>query len=141
MVREIVGPDLKRVSFAINLGSALEGLPKRSDWNEKRPPSEAAAHLRARLGELIYGRDHWWEFDGMTVENAIARELIAALREVGLPWLDARTGLDRVLDLITTKPDELGWHDLRALPKLLAEAGQEDAADAVQPQAALRGYT
>lgn len=127
------------VSFTINLGVAVEGLPKRSSWDEKRPPSEAAAHLRARIGELIDGRDHWWDFDDTTDENALAEALMGEIREVGFPWLEARRGLDRLLSLIATEPEELGWHDLRVLPNLLSAARHKAAAEAVRAETARRG--
>lgn len=128
------------VSFTINLAVALDDL-RRADatWTERKPPPEYKAHLRQRIGELIFGRDHWWDFDDATDANALAQELIKAIREVGLPWLDARGGLDRTLALIASKPTELGWHDLRALPKLLSDAGRQAAGDAVQAEAARRG--
>ena len=50
------------VSFTINVAVALDDLRRRdATWTERKPPSECEAHLRERLGELIYGRDHWWD--------------------------------------------------------------------------------
>ena len=126
------------MSFTINLGSAVEGLPKLSNWDETKPPPEVAAHLRQRIGDLLDGRDHWWDFDAATDPEPLAKEVLAILGRVGLPWLEARSGLDRVLVLISGRPEELGWHDLRMLPKLLADAGRVDASDAVVAEAKRR---
>ncbi len=128
------------VSFTINLACALDGLAKRSEWDEKKSPSEAAAHLRERIGVLLDdGRDRWWDFDAATDPEALAGELMMVLRRVGLPWLEARADLGRVLTLVSCHPERLGWHDLRILPKLLAEAGHAEASKAVAREAERRG--
>jgi hypothetical protein len=116
----------------------VQGLPKLSNWDEKKPPPEAAAHLRQRIGELLDGHDQWWDFDAATDAPSLAGEVLAILRRVGLPWLEARSGLERVLQLISGRPEELGWHDLRMLPKLLADAGHVDASEAVVAEAKRR---
>jgi hypothetical protein len=97
------------------------------------------AHLRQRVGELLDGRDRWWRFDSTTDVTVLADELLTVLRRVGMPWLEARSGLERVLDLISQHPEALGWHDLRTLPELLAESGHADAAEAVEAEAERRG--
>jgi hypothetical protein len=99
---------------------------------------EAAAHLRQRIGELLDGHDQSWDFDAATDAPSLAGEVLAILRRVGLPWLEARSGLERVLQLISGRPEELGWHDLRMLPKLLADAGHVDASEAVVAEAKRR---
>ena len=131
--------DRDGVRFTINLGSAVAGLPKLTPWDEKKAPPEDAAHLRQRVGELIDGRDRWWRFDATTDATALADELLAVLRRVGMPWLDARSELEQVLELISRSPEDLGWHDLRVLPGLLAESGHKDAAEAVEAEAERRG--
>jgi hypothetical protein len=127
------------VRFTTNLASAIEGLAKSSNWDEKKAPSEAAAHLRERIVNLLADRDVWWDMDAGTEQAALAAELLAGLRRVGIPWLEARAGLERVLSLNAEKPQELGWHDLRKLPTLLTDAGHEDAAPAVRAEAERRG--
>jgi hypothetical protein len=124
--------------FTINLASALEGLPKRSAWDETKPPPEYGAHLRERIGELLDGRDVWWDFDARTEADALAAALLGILRSVGIPWLEARAGLDAVLTLISHRPRDLGWHDLEALPPLLDDAGLTDAAQEVRAEGARR---
>ena len=127
------------VRFTINLGSAVEGLPKLTSWDDKKAPPEAAAHLRQRIGELLDGHDRWWRFDETTDSTALADEVLTALRRVGLPWLDARSGLEQVLDLISRDPEALSWHDIRTLPRLLAESGHVDASEAVEAEGGRRG--
>ena len=41
------------VRFTINLASAVEGLPKRSAWDETTPPPEHGAHLRRRTDDRV----------------------------------------------------------------------------------------
>ena len=127
------------VRFTINLGTAVAGLPKLTPWDDEKAPPEDAAHLRQRIGDLLDGRDRWWSFDATTDATALAGELLTVLRRVGMPWLDARSELDQVLDLISQHPEALSWHDLRLLPRLLAESGHDDAAAAVEAEAERRG--
>jgi hypothetical protein len=131
--------DRDAVRFTINLATAVDGLPKRSAWDDKKPPPEYAAHLRQRIGGLLDGTDHWWDFGRGTDPEALGDEILSTVRRVGLPWLATRSGMRQVLDLIAREPDALGWHDLRALPKLLADSGHLDAAKAVEAEAARRG--
>jgi hypothetical protein len=127
------------VRFTINLGTALVALRQFTPWDEKNPPPESSAHLRERIGVLLAGRDVWWDVGPTTDVDAVAADMLRLLREIGIPWLDARCGLDRVLDLVSAQPEELGWHDLRMLPNLLREAGNAHAADAVLAEATRRG--
>jgi hypothetical protein len=61
--------------------------------------------------------------DAGTDPAALAAELLAALRRVGIPWLEARAGLERALCLISEKPQELGWHDLAQAPDAADRGG------------------
>ncbi len=130
--------DRDDVRFTVNLATAVDGLRRRSAWDERRPPTESNAHLRDRLGFLVDGRDVWWTLDRSTDAETLADELLVLLLEHALPWLEARSSLEDVLQLATSRPEALGWPDLRGLPKLLEDAGHGAAAAAVEREASRR---
>jgi hypothetical protein len=44
-----------------------------------------------RLGTLLPGgEDRWWEIGDPETEPVIAREVVSAIRDLGLPWLRSR---------------------------------------------------
>ncbi len=70
-----------RDSMTVNLG-VLDPEIYRQCWNEDAPRNVQAPHctVRARLGELIDGKDTWWSIG--------CPEIIHAITAYGLPFLD-----------------------------------------------------
>jgi hypothetical protein len=107
-----VPPGLVDGSFTINLGAYADALvvepfePRNGQW-----VSEYQCQIRARIGVLLQGHDHdqravepwsgtsdlWWSLADVDLATAAAR---SALRDHGLPWLNALGTEDAVIDLL-----------------------------------------
>jgi hypothetical protein len=109
-------------------------------WSARRPPTESSCQLCDRVGNLFdEPGDHWWDFDLNTDAEQLAAELLELLHARALGWLEQRGSLERVLAMVSERPESLGWHELRGLPRVLRDAGHPDAADALLAEAARRG--
>jgi Domain of unknown function (DUF4304) len=111
-----------RVRFTINL---WVGVPELDESDSRIDP-----HVEQRLGALIAddGEDVWWSVDADTDVVQLARELRTLLDELGLPWLERRAGLERLLLLAEQHPDEFPSYLLRRFAMLLGQAGMADEA-------------
>ena len=71
--------------FTLNLG-VLDPDALALCWGEQpsRLADEALCTVRARLGQLMSGKDVWWDGSDLTTLSTIA----SALRDVGLPFLE-----------------------------------------------------
>jgi hypothetical protein len=66
-------------------------MPERPSANTYAGPGE-----QIRIGALIpvsdLDWDRWWHLDGRVPPEAIAEEVLAAVRDHGLPWFRGRIG-------------------------------------------------
>jgi hypothetical protein len=107
------------VRFTINLWIGVTELAA----------AERDAHVQQRVGALLSdGEDRWWEVDARTDPRALTDELRAVLETICLPWLDARSSLDRLMQLATNDPDEFPRYALGRFRMLLEQAGMESLA-------------
>jgi hypothetical protein len=91
------------------------------------------AQIQQRIGALMSGgEDHWWPVDAATDVLHLAAELRDVLAAHGLPWLDARSGFDRLLSLAREDPDEFPRFLLGRFAMLLDRAGYEDVATEIR---------
>jgi hypothetical protein len=74
------------------------------------------------------GEDRWWAIDSSTDLDRIADEVLRALEAEGLPWLDARAGLDKLMTLARTNPEQFPRYLLGRFKMLLADAGHHQLA-------------
>ena len=124
------------VSFTINLAAAYPELRLPDDsWNEARPPTEAAAHSRERVGFLLPGeRDRWWSLTADMDSHAVAREIAGLLSDIAMPWLAARQNFESLGRLIRERPSELAGFELLFLPKRLEAAAEPELAALVREE-------
>lgn len=83
----------EELEFTVNLGvfyPELNGLMQVGSWADPRTsgPTESSCHVRERLGNLTENRrDTWWQLRVGEASQAVAREVMEAVRDRGLPWL------------------------------------------------------
>jgi hypothetical protein len=101
------------VRFTMNLWVGVSELAQAdADW-----------HVQERVGSLIGdGEDHWWPVDARTDTQDLADEVRHLLEEQALPWLEARSSLDRLLEMARESPDEFPRHALGRFGMLLAKS-------------------
>ncbi len=81
----------ERATFTINLGSASAIVLESRGKDPNRPPHEVECQWRTRLGELVAGRDLWWEIRSDATDASLiplAEEVRTALLTVGLPAIE-----------------------------------------------------
>lgn len=108
----------ERATFAINLGTASAIVLESCGKDPNRPPHEVECQWRTRLGELVAGRDLWWEIRSDATDASLiplAEEVRTALQTVGLPAIEhhatERVMLDAKLQRLRTtyvELDEIG---------------------------------
>lgn len=82
----------EELKFTVNLGAfypELNGLMQVASWADPGAsgPTEAQCHVRQRLGNLTDSqRDTWWELRVGMPTQAVATEVMEAVRDRGLPW-------------------------------------------------------
>jgi hypothetical protein len=124
------------VKFAVNLGIDLDVL-RPPAWRDKLP-RESMCQVRDRL-EGPAG--DWWVADARTTDFArLGAELVAALLERGLPWLEARASPERLRDLWLSELEVLKPLNLGYLPPLVEAIGPESARVAVAAEQERRSH-
>lgn len=105
----------ERATFAINLGTASAIVLESCGKDPNGPPLEVHRQWRIRLGELVAGRDLWWEIRSDATDASLlllAVEVRSSLLAVGLPAIDhhaaEREMLDAKLKLHRSTYRELG---------------------------------
>jgi hypothetical protein len=107
------------VRFTINL---WVGVPELAEGD----PGDDA-HVQERIGALTEaGEDRWWAVDADTDVAELAEEVRTLLAERGLPWLGARSSLQRLLLLAREWPDDFPRYLLGRFEMLLARSGFAD---------------
>jgi hypothetical protein len=90
-----------------------------------------------RIGHLTdSGEDLWWKVKERTDTGKLAEELNQLLGERGLPWLEERDRLDKLLSVARSRPADFPSHLLERFSMLLAEAGFDDWAEEIADLAA-----
>jgi len=75
--------------FCINLGLVWPEVDATFPHKREGPhPSADGSTVFIRLGGLITGRDHWWEASSKTKVAELGTEIVRALTEYALPWLE-----------------------------------------------------
>jgi Domain of unknown function (DUF4304) len=111
------------VRFTINLAVHVTALGT----------SRGAEHVHVRIGSLMDPRgDHWWDLDDSTDTAALGAELRELLERLGLPWLEARATLDRLLALARSDPKSFPGHTLGRFAALLEDTGRDALAREVR---------
>jgi hypothetical protein len=83
----------KDAKFCINLGLIWPEVEASFRNKDRTPhPSADASTVSVRLGKLVTGRDHWWEVSIETNLDELESEVIKALTDYALPWME--TGHD-----------------------------------------------
>ena len=81
--------DGREARFCINLGlvwpEVQAGIPGRFVSN---PPSADNCTVRLRLGHLLTGKDYWWSVSDATPVEQLGAEIVQALTEHALPWME-----------------------------------------------------
>jgi hypothetical protein len=109
------------VSFTVNLGANFVEL--RTSGEE--PPLLGRAHVEfQRLGHLLpQARDYWWRLEPDTDLDSIANELIWALDQYAIPWLERRQVFSEVLDAVRIDERFLRSIQISRLSVLAGKAG------------------
>jgi hypothetical protein len=111
------------VRFTINLWVGVAELAE----------AEPDAQIQQRVGALLPGgEDRWWEVDPETDLTDLAEEVRQVLRDRCLPWLDARSSLDRLMTLARDTPDDFPGYALGRFRMLLNLAGLSTLASEVR---------
>lgn len=120
-----------KVKFTINLAVHVGELGTR----------RGAEHVHERIGSLLDpSGDRWWPLEATTDTAALGAELRELLEGLGLPWLEARGTLDRLLALARTDPEDFPGHTLGRFAALLEDTGRDAlAAEVLAIRASLRG--
>jgi hypothetical protein len=99
-IGDYVIPGIRESSYgqlAINLGVLLPCV-YRVEWQKNVPDfcQESNCTIRERVGSLAYGRDKW--FDLTDVLSSLSNEVVRAINEFGIPFLNQFQDYDSVLE-------------------------------------------
>ena len=122
---------LDEVRFTVNLAVAYfsAGGTAISKPSPDKPPPEHKADVRLRIGSLTPGQqDLWWDVQRGTDVPALAQEVSMLLTSKGLPWLESRGTIDRLVSLVTKDQESLRAGELIFIEKALRNAGEVAAA-------------
>ena len=84
-------------TFTINIGVAEKSVTVRC-WGSDSVEfvEEPSCTIRARLGELMCGRDVWWPLTGKGSIN----EILNGINDAAIPFLELNHSVDRMIDLL-----------------------------------------
>jgi len=115
--------------FVVNIGvynTELEKIIKRFHYREGKIPNAEGSTSQCRLGELAYGRGHWWEIDQDTDLQNLSNDIVEKMTLLGLPWLEKNNDLQALADRVK---NELGVYTI-ALQLVLGK--RQEAANQFQ---------
>ncbi|MBY3433935.1 DUF4304 domain-containing protein [Rhizobium laguerreae] len=96
--------------FTVNLGVFVAAVASMAGQNViEGKPSEPNATLRARLGELVHGRDHWWEVTAAANLDMVAADLVEKMQSTGIPWLEFHLDPPRLAAALKESPSLLSF--------------------------------
>lgn len=116
----------QRATFAINLGSASAVVLESRGKDPNRPPHEVDCQWRTRLGELVAGRDLWWEIRSDATDASLiplSEEVRTALLTVGLPAIEHHATERVMLDAKFLQQRGWTWVELDEVGVLMNAVG------------------
>jgi hypothetical protein len=118
-----------------NLAVAIDRLRGAGqDWSDGRRPSAAECHFGVALGQLLTGRNVWWDLDPDTDLAMLGETLIEAIRRYGLPWLEVRSSDESLRNAYLAELDSVAWWELRPLRELVEQLGPNEARQALDAE-------
>jgi hypothetical protein len=100
-LQKIVSSSADEIRFTINVAVAFDRLREGvHDWPQGKRPRESRCHLRERMGGLLGSADTWWRLTPDSNIVALADTVSTALETYALPWLDAHSDEERLVDLM-----------------------------------------
>ncbi len=103
-------------------------------WAEGSRPAGSECHFEVGLGELLTGRDVWWDLRPDTDLDMLGETLTEAIRRYGLPWLEARSSDERLRNTYLAELDSVAWWELRPLRELVEQLGPNEAREALDAE-------
>ena len=94
-----------RARLTLNVGIHVGGLDTLIGWSTPTsPPAINRCHIDLRVGQLMDGRDHWWDMSTLRDVEGIVGELEQLLAQVVFPWMDDHASLDAVKSWFANPP-------------------------------------
>ena len=103
-------------------------------WAEGSRPAGSECHFAVGLGQLLTGRDVWWDLRPDTDLDMLGETLTEAIRRYGLPWLEARSSDERLRNTYLAELDSVAWWELRPLRALVEQLGPNEARQALDAE-------
>lgn len=131
--------DRDAVRFTVNVAVGLDRLRSGVlDWPDGKRPAESSCHLRERLGQLLVGRDTWWDVRPDTNLGELAEVVVVAIETAALPWLEERSDEVRLLELARdpARLQQEDWAMFGAIARFADSCGEMELAAAVRAQQA-----
>ena len=127
--------DSDRVKLSAQLAVGIDRLRGRGhDWAEGSRPAGGECHFGIGLGQLLTGRNVWWDLRPDTDVDMLGETLIEAIRRYGLPWLEARSSDERLRNTYLAELDSVAWWELRPLRELVEQLGPNEAREALDAE-------
>ena len=127
------GTDQIKLSAELAVGiNRLRGVGR--DWAEGSRPAGHECHFTIGLGQLLTGRNVWWDLRPDTDVAMLGESLIVAIRRYGLPWLEARSSDERLRNTCLADLDSVAWWELRPLRELVEQLGPSEAREALDAE-------
>lgn len=128
--------------FTINLGRYFESIARKNgelvvlDFSKQRQ-----MHVGIRIGHLLPQQsDQWWSIASEGDVPKVAAEVVAALRDYGLPYLESVATLDGVAEFSGYIPS-VGHHPTLSKASALDLLGRNGEAEEVRRKLRSRGVT
>jgi hypothetical protein len=129
----VAGSDRLKLSAHLAVGiHRLRGTGY--DWADGTCPSEADCHFSVDLGQLLTGRNVWWDLRSGSDVGMLGESLVEAIRRYGLPWLEERSNDERLRNAYLADLDSVAWWELRPLRKLVDQLGPNEARQALDAE-------
>lgn len=92
--------------FTINVGVADKFI-LHACWGMRGSDmvEEPSCTVRARLGELLHGRDVWWNLS----DSAGIEEVLSAIHDVAIPFLQLNHSVDHMIESLERDPAALRY--------------------------------
>lgn len=117
-----------QIKISVTLAVAIHRLRGTGpDWSVAGRPEGRDCHFSVGLGQLLTGREVWWDLRPDTDLPMLGETLIEAIRRYGLPWLEARSSDERLRNTYLADLDSVAWWELRPLRELVDQIGPDEA--------------
>ncbi|MEA3106281.1 MAG: hypothetical protein QOI88_886 [Gammaproteobacteria bacterium] len=127
----------ERTRFTMSVGRYFESIARKNGEEVVLDSSKQRhMHVGIRIGHLLPQQaDHWWSIGNDDDVPKVAAEVVAALRDFGLPYLESVASLDGVAKLAGYTP-RTGDHPTPSKASALELLGRNEEADDVRKQLA-----